>query len=233
MRSSLHRRLRSLPIPATLLLILLLALVPLDGALVAATIVLLVLLTGVVAVHYEVERRSSTDGLRTTAVLRSPLAVAAAVAVIVVVGSVVAISLALLLAVLGASGGDGRGLLRVLLAAFALAPCLSIGSRCGRWWSFSGCLLLAPAAALCVLIAGPHFSQGAVEVVFLVSLASLVVAAASLQHRLHSGAFLSRNARGNSATARPPRHEAAAGSLNGFEASTAARRTPADRAEVG
>jgi hypothetical protein len=68
----------------------------------------------------------------------------------------------------------------------------------------------------------------------LVSLTSLVVAAASLQHRLHSGAFLSRYARRNSATAaRPRRHEAAAGSLNGFEASTAARRTPADRAEVG
>jgi hypothetical protein len=52
---------------------------------------------------------------------------------VVVIGSLVAVVLTVVLAAVAHSFvGDGSVLLKLLLAMFALGPCLSIGYRCGR-----------------------------------------------------------------------------------------------------
>ena len=180
------RRLRSWLVPATLLSMLMLALVPPNGMLTGTAIALLFPLAAVVTTQYRLERRlPAPDRVRRRA-LASPLDVAVALTVVVAVGSLIAIVVALLLSALLEVGGDGRGLLRVLLAVFALAPCLTIGSRCGRWWAFTGSLLLVPVAAVCMLIVGPRSGGGLAEVLFVFAATSLLVAVGSLQRRLQS-----------------------------------------------
>jgi hypothetical protein len=181
-------RLRSLLIPGTLLVLLLLALVPTGGMLIGTTVALLALLTAVVVTHFRFE--ASLPAARTTKppALASPLSVAVALTVVVVIGSLAAIAVAVLLSAVVKLGGDGRGLLRILLAIFALLPCLSIGARCGRWWAFSGSLLLVPMAGFCLLIVGPRTGHGAAEVLFVFAATGLVVAVGSLQRRLQAAA---------------------------------------------
>ncbi len=190
MRRSSQRRLRSLLVPGTLLLLLLLALVP-AGMLVAVTSTLLLLPT-VVLTHYRLEAGSSASSSRRPPALPSPLAVALALTIVVVIGSLFAITLALLLTAILKLGGDGRPLLETLLAIFALLPCLSIGARCGRWWAFSGSLILIPVAATCVLVVGQGFSPGLLQILLVVGLTGLLVAVGSLQRRLNVLAHASR-----------------------------------------
>jgi hypothetical protein len=69
----------------------------------------------------------------------TPWRLALAVVVVTVLGSLAAVVLSLLLNGLGV-GGSGGTLLEALLAVCVLAPCFSLGTLCGRWWSFSGSL---------------------------------------------------------------------------------------------
>jgi hypothetical protein len=96
------------------------------------------------------------------------------VVVVTVFGSVVAIMLALFLNGLGI-GGSGGTLLEALLTICVLAPCFSLGARCGRWWSFAGSLPILGLFAI-----GPS----------LLALIALAATACSLQlgslHRLDS-----------------------------------------------
>jgi hypothetical protein len=209
MRAALRiRRLRSWLIPSTLLVLLLLALVPTDGMLVGTAVALFVLLTAAVVTHYRLEHRLPAPERRRGPALASPLDVAVALTVILAIGSLVAVVVALLLSAVLKVGGDGRSLLRILLAAFALAPCLSIGARCGRWWAFSGSVLLVPVAGICVLIVGPRSGAGMAEILFVVAATGLVVAVGSLERRLQSVAPRGRRFSrpdATSSTSRPAR----------------------------
>lgn len=192
------RRLRAWLIPGTLVSLLLLALVPADGMLVGTAFGLLVPLAAAVVAHYRLEKRVPVSGRATRPALASLLDVAVALTVVVAVGSLVAVMSALLISAFVKVGGDGRGLLRVLLAVFALAPCLSIGARCGRWWAFAGSVPLVPVTAVCVLIVGPRSGRGMVEILFVFAATALMVAVGSLQRRLR---FVAAHGRRSS---RPP-----------------------------
>lgn len=180
------RRLRSWMVPGTLLLLLILALLPTDGILVETAVLLFLPLAAAVVTQYRLEKRLPAAERARRPALASPLDVAVALTVVVAIGSLVAVVAALLLSAIVKVGGDGRGLLRVLLAAFALAPCLTIGARCGRWWAFSGSLLLVPVVGVCVLIVGPRSGAGAAEILFVFAATSLMVAVGSLRRRLQS-----------------------------------------------
>ncbi len=176
---------RVLLILGTLLLFLLLACVPLGGALLPTAVVLLVLLAVVVTTHYRWGGRLRQQARETRRpLLASPLQVAVALLLVIVVGSLAAIGITLLASVIGGFAGNGRTLLRLLLVTFVLAPCLSVGSRCGRWWAFSGSILLSPAAIVCALVAGLGFSQAAVDVLLVVAATALATAAGSLHTHL-------------------------------------------------
>jgi hypothetical protein len=77
----------------------------------------------------------------------TPWRLALAVVVMTVLGSLAAVVLSLVWNGLGV-GGSGGTLLEALLAVCVLAPCFSLGTLCGRWWSFSGSLPMLGLVAL-------------------------------------------------------------------------------------
>jgi hypothetical protein len=79
--------------------------------------------------------------------LATPWRLALAVVVVTVLGSLAAVVLSLVWNGLGV-GGSGGTLLEALLAVCVLAPCFSLGTLCGRWWSFSGSLPMLGLVAL-------------------------------------------------------------------------------------
>lgn len=88
--------------------------------------------------------------------LGTPIQLALAVVVVVGGGMLAVLLVSVLLAVAAPSlVGDGSALVRVLLVAFVLWPCVSLGRRCGRWWAFVGAAGLLPFLGVVALASGP------------------------------------------------------------------------------
>lgn len=93
--------------------------------------------------------------------IRTPARLALAVVVVTCVGALAVVLVSVLLAVVASAlVADGSGLVRVLLVAFVLGPCLSLGRRCGRWWAFAGAAGLVPLLAFVLLVGGYASSSG-------------------------------------------------------------------------
>lgn len=147
------------------------------------------------------------SGRTPTAVsLRTPGDVALATAVVVTAGSVVAVLAALLLAAAAPSVvGNGNVAVRLLLVLFAIGPCFALGSRCGRWWAFSGALGLVPLMAFANLVDGQAASGVGFFVVVVVACA-LGLASGSLSRPQPAGTATRRKQRRSEAWTDAPLH---------------------------
>jgi hypothetical protein len=86
---------------------------------------------------------------------RTPGQIALAVVVVAGGGTLTVLLVSVLLAVVASSlVGDGSALVRLLLVAFVLWPCVSLGRRCGRWWAFVGAAGLLPLLGVALLVGG-------------------------------------------------------------------------------
>jgi hypothetical protein len=113
-------------------------------------------LPAVVVLHRRLlrsRRREQAASGRPT--LRTPVQTALAVVVVTGWGALAAVLVSLLLAVVASPlVGDGSTLVRLLLVAFVLGPCVSLGRRCGRWWAFVGAAGLVPLLGFAMLVGG-------------------------------------------------------------------------------
>ena len=174
-------------------------------------VALLVLgLTLVVFAHRRLQRGGYREAGERS-LLRTPGQVALAVLVAVVFGGVIAVLASIVLAAIASRlAGDGSLLVRLCMGVFVLAPCMAVGSRCGRWWAFLGAAGLIPILALSVLLSGGRAESGlGLAVVGVVSVA-LAVATGSLNQQLARArvgattrtASTARSAEGESLTGR-------------------------------
>jgi hypothetical protein len=109
-----------------------------------------------VAAHRR-RRRSSgrARAARRGPAFRTPAQIALAVFAVAGGGALAVVVVSLLLAVAAPPVvGDGSRLVRLLLVAFVLGPCVSLGRRCGRWWAFVGAAGLLPLLAFAMLVDG-------------------------------------------------------------------------------
>jgi hypothetical protein len=176
---------RRLLLPSSLVWLVIAVLVA--GVRPAGLMVVVLLALGLVVVvlaHWRL-RRSADREAGKRSLLRTPGEVALAVLAVVVFGGVTAVLASIVLAVAASSlAGDGRLLVRLCLGVFVLAPCVAVGSRCGRWWAFLGAAGLVPILALSVLVSGGPAGTGiGLAVVSVVSVA-FALAAGSLQQEL-------------------------------------------------
>jgi hypothetical protein len=101
-------------------------------------------------------------------ILRTPGQVATAVVLVAGAGAVAVVLVSILLSFLASPlVGDGSAVVRVLLVAFVLAPCVSVGRRCGRWWAFAGAAGLVPLLGFATLAGGASGDSGLVALAVL------------------------------------------------------------------
>ena len=198
-------------LPSSLVLLLLAVLFA--GRSPAGLMVVALLVLGLTLVVFA-HRRLQRGGYREAgerSLLRTPGQVALAVLVAVVFGGVIAVLASIVLAAIASRlAGDGSLLVRLCMGVFVLAPCMAVGSRCGRWWAFLGAAGLIPILALSVLLSGGRAESGlGLAVVGVVSVA-LAVATGSLNQQLARArvgattrtASTARSAEGESLTGR-------------------------------
>jgi hypothetical protein len=145
----------------------------------------LVALLLTIAVHLHLERAGhGAAQSRHRPQIVNPAQVAVATFVVVTVGATIAALGSIVVAALAPSlVGDGSSLLRLFLVVFALAPCVSIGSRCGRWWAFTGGAGAALLAGTCVI--ATRRSPDGLGFLLLTAVAiAFAVATGSLRRRL-------------------------------------------------
>jgi hypothetical protein len=118
----------------------------LAGSIIPALVALLLVLPVLVLAN---RRLPAPVGSSQGPELVTPWQLSLAVVVVTGFGSLAAVVLSLFLNGLGI-GGSGGPLLEALLAGCVLVPCFSLGTLCGRWWSFSSSL-----PVLCLLIVAP------------------------------------------------------------------------------
>lgn len=142
-----------------------------------------VLLAGLLAVTVRIQWSVRAE-TRHPAVLRTPTQLALGVCLVVAGGGLLAVLVALALsAVAPAFVGDGNLVIRLLLALFAIGPCMSIGFRFGRWWTFLGALTLIPLVGFAMLV-GSGASSGLGLSAVAVSASAFALAAGALNAQL-------------------------------------------------
>jgi hypothetical protein len=153
-------------------------------------------LPAVVVLHRRLLRARKRRGTAPSRpMIRTPAQLALAVVVVVGCGTLAVLLASVLLAVVAPSlVGDGSVLVRLLLVAFVLWPCVSLGRRCGRWWAFVGAAGLLPLLGFVMLVAGTLSSDAGFLALAVLGTAS-ALALGSLQSEWEAGRRSSRDRR--------------------------------------
>jgi hypothetical protein len=140
--------------------------------------------------------------------LRTPGQVSLGVVIVFGIGSMTAVVVSLILAAaIPSVVGDGTWVVRLSFVAFAVAPCISLGTRCARWWAFTGAAALVPLLGFAVLVAGPGSHAGGLAFAAEAVLATaFALAVGSLQSALAArDAFATSSSAGERAVDTPGR----------------------------